>query len=101
MGVLSLLIKSDSAANADLTSHVTKSDFISSLKEYKISLDQEELDKIFEAIDEMEDDAVNYLHVLDALTGWLGECLSVRLVVSQSSQLRTNRKTTISIISMS
>lgn len=73
VGVLSLLIKSDSAANADLTSHVTKSDFISSLKEYKISLDQEELDKIFEAIDEMEDDAVNYLHVLDALTGGMNE----------------------------
>jgi hypothetical protein len=73
VGVLSLLIKEDSAANGDLTFHVAKSDILVALKDYKISLDDEDLDRVFAAIDEIQDDSVNYLHVLDALTGGMNE----------------------------
>ena len=43
------------------------------MQEYKISLGDEgdELDRVLVAIDEIDDNAVNYLHVFDALTGKL------------------------------
>jgi len=75
VGALSLLIKSDAASNGDLTYHVTKGDIQHCLKEYKISLGDEgdELDRVLVAIDETDDNAVNYLHVFDALTGEMNE----------------------------
>ena len=71
VGLLSLLIKTDAAANVDLTYHVTQGDVANCLQEYKISLgeDGDELERVLAAIDETEQGAVNYLHVLDAITG--------------------------------
>ena len=41
------------------------------LQEYKISLGDsgDELDRVLVAIDETDDNALNYLHVFDAVTG--------------------------------
>lgn len=73
VGVLSLLVKSDSASNGDLTYHVSKSDLVNSFMEYKISVEAEDLDRVLAAIDETDVNSVNYLHVLDALTGGMNE----------------------------
>ena len=69
VGVMSLLIKSDSAAHGDLVFLATKQDILNCLKEYKISVEAEELDRVLAAVDEQDHDAINYLHVLDAITG--------------------------------